>query len=130
MSAHRVSPPACGDHDGVEDRAQRRGLHERDVGVPALAVAVLPTHAVGEPAGLGVVDLEDLLVLLDSGDHRVRHGDRAEGGGELLVLGRGEMLAREEDDLVVEEGLADGRQRLGVEGLMQVDAADFGSDRA
>ena len=30
-----------GDHDGVEDRTKGRSLDERDVGVPALAVAVL-----------------------------------------------------------------------------------------
>ena len=40
------------------------------------------------------------------------------------------MLAGEEDDLVVEEGLADGAQRLGVERVVEVDVADLGTDRA
>ena len=58
------------------------------------------------------------------------HRDRPERGGEFLVLGRREVLAREEDDLVVEEGLADGAQRLGVERVVEVDVADLGTDRA
>ena len=122
--------PRLGDHDGVEDRTKGRGLDEGDVGVPALAVAVLAPHAVGELARLRVVDLEDLLVLLDPRDDRVRDRDRAERCGEFLVLARGQMLAGEEDDLVVEQRLADGRQRVGVERLVQVDAADLGSDGA
>ena len=36
----------------------------------------------------------------------------------------------EEDDLVVEEGLADGGHRLGIEGLVEVEAADLGADGA
>ena len=64
------------------------------------------------------------------GNDGVRDGHGAEGGGEVLVLGGREVLAREEDDLVIEQGLADGAQGFGVEGLVQVDVADLGSDRA
>ncbi len=86
--------------------------------------------AAHEGPGLRVVDLEHLLVVLEARDHGVGDGDLAEGGGEFLVLVGGQVLAREEDHLVVEEGLADGGQRLGVERLVQVDVADLGADRA
>ena len=46
------------------------------------------------------------------------------------MLGRREVPAREEDDLVVEERLADGAQPLGVERVVEVDVADLGADRA
>jgi hypothetical protein len=46
------------------------------------------------------------------------------------VLLGGEVLSREEDDLVVEEGLADGAQRVGIEGVVEVDVADLGADGA
>ncbi len=89
VGPQRVAP-GLGDHDGVEHRAERRGLHEGDVGVPLLAVVVLaakpPAESAAEGAGLGVVDLEDLAVLLEPGDDGVGHGDLAEGGGEVLVL--------------------------------------------
>ena len=117
------------DDDGVEDGAERRALHEGDVGVPALAVAVLlGRELLVELAGLRVVDLEDLLVLVEPGDDGVGHRGLAEEGGECRVLLGAQVGAREEDDLVVEEGLADGRHRLGVEGLVQVEVAYLGAD--
>ena len=119
-----------GDHDGVEDGAQRRRLHEGDVGVPVLPVVVLGSGAAHEGAGFRVVDLEDLLVVLEPGDDGVGHGDLAEERGEFLVLLGGEVLAGEEDDLVVEEGLPDRGQRFGIERLVEVDVADLGADRA
>ena len=61
-----------------------------------------------EVARLGVVDLEDLTVVLEPGDDGVGHRDLAEGGGEVLVLLGAQALAGEEDDLVVEQRLADG----------------------
>ena len=87
----------------------------------------VPAH---EGASLRVIDLEHLLVVLEAGDHGVGHGDLAEGARELLVLLGAEVLAREEDDLVVEERLADGGQRLGVERVVEVEAADLGADGA
>ena len=117
------------DHDGVEDRAERRALHERDVGVPALAVPVLlGRDLLVELAGLRVVDLEDLLVFLEPGDDGVGDRGLAEECGECGVLLGVQVGAREEDDLVVEEGLADGRHRLGVEGPVEVEVAYLGAD--
>ena len=57
-------PTGRRDDDGVEDGAQRRALDEGDVGMPALAVAVLFALALRvEAAGLRVVDLEHLFVV-------------------------------------------------------------------
>ena len=65
---------------GPQDRAERRPLHERDVGVPD----------VGEPV-VGAVEGVDLRVgLVDAGDHRVRRGQSAQAVAQrdLAVVGR------------------------------------------
>jgi hypothetical protein len=54
-------------------------------------------------------------------------GDLAALGGERQVLLGGEVLPREEDDLVLDQGGEDvGHRRLG-QGLMQVDSTDLGA---
>jgi len=125
-----------GDHDGVENGAERGRLDEGHVGVPLVrgfALAAVDLGPLVHPvqiAGLGVVDLEDLAVFADARDHRVGVGDLAEVERELLVLGGGEVLAGQEDHLVVQKGLPDGRHRRRVERLMEIDIAYLGADGA
>ena len=98
--------------------------------MPLLANPVLLCPSLEELPGLRVVDLEHLPVLVDAGDHRVGVGELTEGLGERLVLGRVEMRLGKEDDLVVEERLADlGRCRL-AQRRVQVDVANLGADGA
>ena len=51
-------------------------------------------------AGAAVVDLEDLRVAVDTGNHRVGRGQLAELRGERSMLLRVEVLTREEHHLV------------------------------
>jgi len=127
VSDHRVSPPASGMTMAL--RMEPSGaLDEGHIGVPLVTVpvdrgGVGRVHA-DEGAGPGVVDLEHLFVLVDARDDRVGVGQLAEGGGEALVLGGGEVLLGEEDDLVVEQGLADGAHGGRFELDVEVEAAD------
>src|SRR6202034_4155742 len=118
------------DHQRVQDRPEGRRLDEGDVGMPLLAHPVLLRPSLEELAGLRVVDLEHLPVLIDAGDDGVGVGELTEGLGERLVLGRVEMRLGKEDDLVVEERLANLGTRRFAERRVQVDVANLGADGA
>ena len=104
----------AGEHG--EDRAERRGLEEGDVGVP--------------PAGpvLAAVDGQDLGVALDRRAARVPLGELAELAAEGGLLVVGEFLVAEEHDVVGVEGVPDGGHGGVVERPGQVDAGDLGAD--
>ena len=93
---------------------------------PATDVAVARVELAGE----GVVDLEDLGVVLDPGDDRVSLGGLTEEPGEGLVLVGVEVLSREEDHLALQPHLADGGDGVGGEIGAEVDAPDLGADGA
>ena len=67
---------------------------------------------------------------VESGNDGVGHRGLAEEGREVLVLLGVQVGTGEEDDLVVEKGLADGRHGFGIEGLVEIEAADLGADGA
>ena len=115
-----------------EDRPERRRLHEGHVGVPLLTAPVLAVLRTGGQhlAHLGVVDLEDLFVVADTGYHRMGVGDLPEVGGEALVLLGIEMSSGEEDDLVCQQRPSDGGDGLLAQWLVKVEAADLRSDGA
>jgi hypothetical protein len=103
-----------GDH--VEDRTERRGLKEGDIGVPPAGPVVTP------------VDGEHFRVLVDGGNDRVPFGDHAELPGEVGLLVRGEFLVAEEDDVVGVEGPTDLGDHGVPQGTRQVDAVDLCAD--
>lgn len=84
----------------AQDRAQRRLLHEGDVGVPDVGEGELRVVAVD------VVDLRERGRLVARGD-RVTSSDLAEAAAELDLVGVGEVLAPEEEHLEVDQRLAE-----------------------
>ena len=106
------------DDDPPQRRGLRRRLHERHVGVPHVRRAAL------------AVDRQDLRLLVDAGDGRVRAGERAERRGEAQLALVVEVLAAEDQGLVLQQrGLDLVEDRLG-EVAGQVDAGDLGADPA
>ena len=106
-----------GQRHRAQDRAQRRPLHEGDVGVPD----------VGEPVVRAVEGVDLLVRVVDPGHHRVRHREAAHPVAECHLAVGVELLAGEEQHLVVRQRLPDGGDRLVVRGG-QVQAAHLGAE--
>jgi hypothetical protein len=106
--------------DGVaaQDGERRRGVDERDVGVPA----------VGRHAAVGGQGEHVLAAGVDGG---VGGGERTEQLRERPVLHVVEMvLAAQEDDLVLEDRRAQGRELGPVEVSGEAQIVDAGADPA
>ena len=121
--AQSVSPPYGGTSSACRIERERRLGQEREVGVPEAAERVAL-------ALLGLAhDRDHLGVIGDRLDERHR-AVRTEPAAERdLPVGR-EVLAAEEDDLVVEDGAADLGDHVVVEVGREVDAADHRAARA
>ena len=106
------------DHDAAQHRYLRIGVDEGDVGVPLVGASATP-------AG---IELQDRRRALDRADGRMRH-QLAEPDGEAFLLGVVEMvLVAKEDDLVLEQHLVDGADRLVGQIARQLDVPDLGAE--
>jgi hypothetical protein len=120
---------ALGDDHAGEDRPQRRVWHEGHVGVPGVVLVLVAVAGILTAAG--GVDLEHLGVLgVERGQHGVGRRELTELPTQRHQLGGGQVLASEDEELVLGEGVVEGVGGPGAEGLAQVDAGHLGGEGA
>ena len=120
--------PSRRNHLGLQQRAQRRGRHERHIGVPGVVLVLVPIAGIGP--GPGGVDLQHLGLVGQAGHDRMGRRELAEALGERHQLGRRKVLAGQEDDLVLDQGGPYSGHGVGWQRPTALDPAQHRADRA